>query len=70
MKTKAKLRTYRIVFVAHGCVDIEAKNQEDAEFKFTEMKLEGPGVTLVEVNSDSVEDVTDAMAALNRGIKL
>jgi hypothetical protein len=70
MKTKAKLRTYRIVFVAHGCVDIEARTEEEAEAKFNEKELGAPDVNLVEVTSDSIEDVTDAMSALNRGIKL
>jgi len=64
------MKTFRIAFVAHGIVDIKARNQEEAERKFAEMDLEGPGVTFVEVNSDSVEDVTDAMSALSRGIKL
>lgn len=64
------MRTYRIVFVAHGCVDIEARNEAEAERKFEEKNLGASDVTLVEVNSDSIEDVTDAMSKLNRGIKL
>jgi hypothetical protein len=62
------MRTYRIVFKASGILDVEARNQKEAEEKFEHLVYHDPSVMLVEATSESVEDVTGRIP--EGGIKL